>query len=481
MTLSTNRLPIPRIALFALVLSVFWSLLVGVSGYWNYQKTEQLMMQQVLAEARASLDKDVSIRQWAIRQQRLYAPLGPARQPVPWLQHPQRDVTTTAGETLTMIDPATINHEVMDLFTEGFGVSGRLVGLNSLNPANAPSPWERAQLERFAHSGVAEIWDHYEAEGIRYLRYMRALSMEPGCAGCHPKLRPEQGGVLGAALVQIPLTTYLEQLSIYVHPMLVSHGIIWLSGLLVVLFGSRAVYSQELRRERLRHRYQLIFEQSMDGILLVDPETQQFSDFNRQAHEQLGYSYDEFAALTLRDIESLETPEETRQHIQTVVARGWDSFETLHRHRDGSLRNVHVNVRLIDLDGRQIFHVSFRDITQRKQAEKLAEQEHQRFLDMVNTTDGIVWEADAQSFTFTFISDTAERLLGYPVSDWYRPGFWVEHLHPDDREWAAQYCAECTGRLEPQDFEYRILAADGRVLWLHDLVTVVAEQGQPRW
>ena len=100
---------------------------------------------------------------------------------------------------------------------------------------------------------------------------------------------------------------------------------------------------------------------------------------------------------------------------------------------------------------------------------------------MVDSTDGIVWEADATTFDFTFISKKAERLLGYRVEDWLKPGFWVENLHPDDRAWAPEYCASRTGRLEPHDFEYRFLARVGRTVWLHDIVTVVAEDGAPRW
>lgn len=128
--------------------------------------------------------------------------------------------------------------------------------------------------------------------------------------------------------------------------------------------------------------------------------------------------------------------------------------------------------------------------TQRKLAEQDARRHRaegalivseQRFRDLVNSTDGIVWEADATTFEFTFVSQQAERLLGFPVQDWHRPGFWVDQLHPDDRQWAPQYCAKCTGRLEAHDFEYRFMAKDGRTVWLHDMVTVVSEDGHPRW
>lgn len=122
-----------------------------------------------------------------------------------------------------------------------------------------------------------------------------------------------------------------------------------------------------------------------------------------------------------------------------------------------------------------------RDITTRRQAEIALEASQQRFRDIVNTTDGLVWEADAKTFDFTFVSQQAERLLGYPAADWLQPGFWVEHLHPDDKAWAPDYCASYTKRVEPHDFEYRFIARDGRTVWLHDIVTVVAEAGVPRW
>lgn len=117
----------------------------------------------------------------------------------------------------------------------------------------------------------------------------------------------------------------------------------------------------------------------------------------------------------------------------------------------------------------------------RKATEYVLKASEQRFRDLVNTTDGIVWEADARTFQFTFISEKAVKLLGFPAADWMEPGFWVSRLHPDDATWAPEFCASCTGRLEPHNFNYRFIAQDGRTVWLHDIVTVVTERGAPRW
>ncbi len=102
-----------------------------------------------------------------------------------------------------------------------------------------------------------------------------------------------------------------------------------------------------------------------------------------------------------------------------------------------------------------------------------------RFRDLVNSVEGIVWEADAATFQFSFVSEQAERILGYPVERWLsEPTFWKDHLHPHDREWAVPFCERATGENRDHDFEYRMIAADGRVVWLHDLVTVVVDDGR---
>ncbi len=99
---------------------------------------------------------------------------------------------------------------------------------------------------------------------------------------------------------------------------------------------------------------------------------------------------------------------------------------------------------------------------------------------LIATIDGIVWEADAATFRFTFVSAQAERLLGYPVSAWLDdPGFWAAHIHPADRDASVRYCVECTEAGRDHQFDYRMIAADGRIVWLQDRVTVHVVEGRP--
>ncbi len=121
-----------------------------------------------------------------------------------------------------------------------------------------------------------------------------------------------------------------------------------------------------------------------------------------------------------------------------------------------------------------------RDVTKRRQDEETLRDSQAFLADLVNTVDGIVWEADAATFQFSFVSQQAERILGYPVQRWLtETTFWTDHVHPHDREAAMECCVTATRQGESHQFEYRMLSADGREVWLKDNVTVVLKDGVP--
>jgi PAS domain S-box-containing protein len=115
----------------------------------------------------------------------------------------------------------------------------------------------------------------------------------------------------------------------------------------------------------------------------------------------------------------------------------------------------------------------------RRRTIEILNQTQQHYEALVNSVDGIVWEADARTFQFAFVSQQAERLLGYPAERWLtEPTFWQDHLHPEDRAWAVEFCIRATQEKRAHELEYRIIAADGRTVWLRDMVTVVVDHEQ---
>ena len=119
-------------------------------------------------------------------------------------------------------------------------------------------------------------------------------------------------------------------------------------------------------------------------------------------------------------------------------------------------------------------------VTERKRTEVALRLSEQRYASLLNSVTGIVWEADPATFCFTFVSIQAEQILGYPVQQWLNnPSFWPDHIHPEDRERAVAYCVQQTKLGLAHDFEYRMVAVDGRIIWIRDIVSVFAEEGAP--
>ena len=103
-----------------------------------------------------------------------------------------------------------------------------------------------------------------------------------------------------------------------------------------------------------------------------------------------------------------------------------------------------------------------------------------RHADLLESVGAILWRADARTFQTTFVSKEAEKILGYPLESWVKvPGFWRDHIHPDDRERVESLSSQAIQEHRRHDFEYRMVVADGRTVWLRNIVNVLVENGEP--
>ncbi len=107
-----------------------------------------------------------------------------------------------------------------------------------------------------------------------------------------------------------------------------------------------------------------------------------------------------------------------------------------------------------------------------------AEVAQSRFQRLVESIDGVFFEFDPDANSFTYVSRRAEALLGFPLSAWYAPNFWAERLHPQDAREAYETCKALTDAAVDHVLDYRLVAADGRVVWVHDIVSVQPRSGR---
>jgi two-component system sensor histidine kinase/response regulator len=109
------------------------------------------------------------------------------------------------------------------------------------------------------------------------------------------------------------------------------------------------------------------------------------------------------------------------------------------------------------------------------------ESTEQRYRQLVESAQVVLWRRDLHSSTFNFVNAEAEALFGYPVADWLtQPSFWIDHMHPDDRAVAESCCTQAALDGQPQQFEHRMTAANSEILWMRTLVRVIAGTGDAR-
>jgi len=126
--------------------------------------------------------------------------------------------------------------------------------------------------------------------------------------------------------------------------------------------------AEEALRES-EEKFRIIFDQAADSILLVDPETQALIDFNDIAHQNLGFTREEFKMLKVQDLDVVETPEETERHVEKVKREGGDTFETKLRAKTGEIHHFLMKVRAISIGANDYILGIWHDITNLKQVE----------------------------------------------------------------------------------------------------------------
>jgi PAS domain S-box-containing protein len=102
------------------------------------------------------------------------------------------------------------------------------------------------------------------------------------------------------------------------------------------------------------------------------------------------------------------------------------------------------------------------------------EQAQRHLHDLVNGIEAVVWESDPKMRRFTFVNDYGRKLLGFSESQWIaEPDFWYRNVHPDDRERALENSRHAHQPGHTYPVEYRMVAADGRTLWVREIITVI--------
>jgi PAS domain S-box-containing protein len=258
-------------------------------------------------------------------------------------------------------------------------------------------------------------------------------------------------------------------------PILDAHGNV------VGVIASMIDVTARKRSERMlaasEGRKDAILRAALDCVVIVDHEGL-ITEVNPATEETFGWTRPEAVGKTFID---LVVAPEHRAEIAEVLRTGTGPLIGT-RLEINALRSDHrtfaveIAITRVDVPGPLLFAVSLRDVTRRREREERLKQTEAKYRTLVEQVPlatyivslGLPVEA-------TYMSPQIEGMLGYPVSRWAEPGFAASIVHPDDRERvnAAMEETHATG----VDFrmEYRLIAADGRTVWVLDETVAVRD------
>ncbi len=287
------------------LLALIWTAVVFASLAWNVHLVRAGIRTQAFGQATAAIDKDMVYRHLVAEWGGVYVREGRGVEANPFLAAvPQRDVVTTGGIRLTLINSSYFVRLVHDeeKRSAGAGARGRVVSERPLRPQNRPDAWEQAALRAFAR-GKQEVSGVVEAGGKRYLRLMRPRLTEAGCLACHGAQGFKVGEVLGGLSVMVPFAPLEAQAERLYRPLVGGHLAIWLLGLLGMAIGFR----------RLRHQRRRLYLAAYQDPLTGLPNRKLLYDRAHQAMAQ-AQAHGHHGALLLLDLDRFKNINDALGH-----------------------------------------------------------------------------------------------------------------------------------------------------------------------
>lgn len=348
-----------------------------------YEYYLQTAMELAVGASNSNFEKDVVYRKWASIHGGVYVPVSERTPPNPYLANvPNRDVETTSGLKLTLVNPAYMTRQVHELGLADYGLRGHITSLNPLRPENAPDEWERKALEEF-NRGKDEVWSLEKINDKVYLRYMRPFLVDSSCLKCHAHQDYKVGDIRGGISVSFPWEKSEKSLKAYLLNSVGVFGLIWLVGIFGIFVGQR-VLSSNLLSQQITQDALLKSENTLRTVtgsvplgigLMAD---RKFDWVNEAFAEMVGYTRNELVSRTMsilyKNDQNYEAEIE-RLHAK-LVSDPYAEIETRFTCKDG--KEMDVSLRLASTErgnpsGSVVFSVI--DITQaRKAARELEEQ-----------------------------------------------------------------------------------------------------------
>ncbi|OIQ92890.1 nitrogen fixation regulatory protein [mine drainage metagenome] len=226
--------------------------------------------------------------------------------------------------------------------------------------------------------------------------------------------------------------------------------------------------AEEEKTYQLLH-YKMLMQTSQDAIHILNKKGK-LVEYNEAFIKHLGYTEEETSKLFVWDWNTQWNKEELLKILSDAKEDAL-SFETTHKLKDGTIRNVNIMLHKFSEQGEDFYYSSARDITQRKKAEV----EREQFFKFFNISSDLMVIADPNG-CFLKINPAGLILLGYSEEELLSKPF-LDFVHPDDRQPTLDEMARQIKTGNSMNFENRYLCKDGGSKILSWQANYVAEEG----
>ena len=247
-----------------LLLVIIWTAGVLLSLGLNIYALRESLLTVAQTTAEIAQNKDRIYRRWVSNQGGVYVPVSEMTPPNPYLKLPDRDITTSHGLSLTLVNPAYMTRQVNEMSMETSGLRGHITSLKPLRPENRPDLWEAETLKAFER-GSKEASSVEMISGKEYFRFMRPFVTEQSCLKCHAIQGYKKGDIRGGISVSIPMEPLRAIEKTRIIELTLAHGFLWLFGLIGIGAGTQRLRRQTVLREK--------FEEELLSLSIKDPLT----------------------------------------------------------------------------------------------------------------------------------------------------------------------------------------------------------------
>ena len=350
-------------------LGIVWSAVVLGLLLQNIREIRNMTLEMARKEAISHFNKDQAARLWATSHGGVYVPVTEKLTPNPYLAHvPSRDVTSPNGTILTLMNPAYMLRDMMNHYSNLYGIRGHITSLKHLRSETAPDPWEKSSLIAF-EQGMKEVTETSQIEGKPYLRLMRPMLTEPSCLKCHQGQGDQEGDIRGGVSVSVPLAPYLAPLKEEMFVRGISFSVLWILGLAVIAFLGRKSMHHLGQHLKTEEKYTTVVESALTGIYIVCDGRIAFA--NERFAEMHGYRREELIGMDSLDLVHPADRALIREMREKRIAgeKVPSEYEARGLRKSGEVISVQRRNTVIDYGGKAAILGNVLDVTALKKAE----------------------------------------------------------------------------------------------------------------